>query len=47
LQAEKLVTNPGKYANFQKVREEAANAFQPGQVDPQTRELYRNWRRRA
>jgi hypothetical protein len=41
LQAQKLITNPGKYANFQKVREEAANASNPGQVDPQTRELYR------
>jgi hypothetical protein len=41
LQAKTLVQRPGKYANFQKVREEAAKAVQPDQKDKQTLALYR------
>jgi hypothetical protein len=45
LQARTLVGKPGKIANFQTIREEAASASNPGQVDPQTRELYRQLER--
>jgi hypothetical protein len=41
LQSKRILTNPGKYAAFQKVREEAAKASQPGDVDPQTRAMYK------
>ena len=41
LQARKYVTRPGKYANFQKIREESAKASGVEQQDPQTKDLYR------
>jgi hypothetical protein len=39
-QAKAVITNPGKYAAYQKAREEFAKTTQPGQVDEQTKGMY-------
>ena len=41
LQAKSIVSKPGKYAAFQKVRENAAQLSQPGEVDEKTKGLYK------
>lgn len=41
LQAKRLVTNPGKFAAYQKVRENAAQLSQPDEIDPKTQALYK------
>jgi hypothetical protein len=38
--AKNVISRPGKYATYQKIREEFATATQPGQVDEQTKGLY-------
>jgi hypothetical protein len=40
-QAKNIVKNPGRYAAYQKVREEATKTSQADQVDPQTQNMYR------
>lgn len=42
LQAKKYVTRPGKYANYQKLRENAAATVSAQDTDPQTKNMYRD-----
>jgi hypothetical protein len=46
-QAKNVVAKPGKYANYQKVREEATKGSGVDQQDQQTRDLYAQLERRG